>query len=266
MTLDEVSALASRGESEGCEHKKSTGQRTEAGKTACAMLNGVGGTILFGVAPDGKVEGQELGQTTVGDLLHEFRRIEPQIPISPDILRLPDGKAVIVVSVPGATGSMYTFDGRPYLRQGATTLVMGQDEYRRRLLEQMHPSYRWELLPASGLEIEDLDASQIMLTVEESVRRGRLNEPDSRGVAQLLRGFGLVRDGVPLNAAVVLFGRSERLLPAYAQCMLRMARFRGTSTADLSDNRQAHGNIFELAQLAACASTSEFASAGVRRG
>lgn len=53
-----------------------------------------------------------------------------------------------------------------------------------------------------------------------------------------------------LNAAVVLFAQADELLPNYPQCLLRMARFRGTTTAEFEDNRQAHGNLFNLLQQA----------------
>ncbi|MEX2016509.1 MAG: ATP-binding protein, partial [Candidatus Hydrogenedentales bacterium] len=59
-------------------------------------------------------------------------------------------------------------------------------------------------------------------------------------------GLGLVRNGQVLRAAVVLFGRAERLEMDYAQCLLRVARFRGTDRTEFLDNRQFHGNAFDL--------------------
>lgn len=49
-----------------------------------------------------------------------------------------------------------------------------------------------------------------------------------------------------LRAAAVLFGRAERLEADYPQCLLRVARFRGTDRTEFLDNRQFHGNAFEL--------------------
>jgi ATP-dependent DNA helicase RecG len=49
-----------------------------------------------------------------------------------------------------------------------------------------------------------------------------------------------------LNAAVVLFGRSERLLPDFPQCRLRVARFRGVDRAEFDDAREFRGHAFEL--------------------
>ena len=42
------------GESETVEFKRSTGQSTTAAKTLCAMLNGTGAMVLFGVTDKGK--------------------------------------------------------------------------------------------------------------------------------------------------------------------------------------------------------------------
>ena len=49
MNVHELKELVSVGESERAEFKRSTGQRTKAVKTACGMLNGLGGFVLFGV-------------------------------------------------------------------------------------------------------------------------------------------------------------------------------------------------------------------------
>jgi len=47
MQLQDVEKLIRNGESETVEFKKSTGQRTTAAKTLCAMLKGTGGMVLL---------------------------------------------------------------------------------------------------------------------------------------------------------------------------------------------------------------------------
>jgi ATP-dependent DNA helicase RecG len=49
-----------------------------------------------------------------------------------------------------------------------------------------------------------------------------------------------------LRAAVVLFGSADRVERELPQCMLRVARFRGTDRSEFLDNRQFHGNVFDL--------------------
>lgn len=65
MNLAELQSLVAQGENDKVEFKKSTGQRTDAAKTVCAMLNGFGGFVIFGVAPDGTIVGQEIGNRTL---------------------------------------------------------------------------------------------------------------------------------------------------------------------------------------------------------
>ncbi len=55
MISAEIAHLVAQGESETLEFKKTTGERVEAAKTICAMLNHRGGVALIGVAEDGTV-------------------------------------------------------------------------------------------------------------------------------------------------------------------------------------------------------------------
>ena len=59
-------------------------------------------------------------------------------------------------------------------------------------------------------------------------------------------GLGLLRGGVLLRAAAVLFGSTERLEFEMPQCLLRVARFRGLDRMEFLDNRQFNGNAFTL--------------------
>jgi ATP-dependent DNA helicase RecG len=247
MTRDELEEWVRLGESERQEFKATTGQRTDAAKTLCAMLNHRGGRVLFGVQPKGaSITGQQVTDKTIDDVVHELREIDP--PVFPSVERVGIGpdKEVIVVEVSQGQRRPYTYKGQSYRRVGTNTLKMSRDEYNRLLLEQLHATARWENEPAAGWTVDDLDVTEIVRTLEEAVRRGRSEDPGTRAPADLLRGFGLLRQGQLLRAAVVLFARPERLLPDYPQCLLRLARFRGTDRTEFLDNRQYHGNAFDL--------------------
>src|SRR5262245_66288392 len=72
VNLQELMTMVARGESERREFKKSTGQRTEAMRTVCALLNGLGGFVLFGLTPAGKLVGQDVTTETLDDVHHEL--------------------------------------------------------------------------------------------------------------------------------------------------------------------------------------------------
>ncbi|MCF8051658.1 MAG: putative DNA binding domain-containing protein [Desulfobacterales bacterium] len=251
MNLQTIKGLVSGGESERIEFKATTGQRTSAAKTVCAMLNGMGGYVLFGVRDDGKIVGQEVTERTLRDITGELQRLDP--PAFPEIETVPlkSGKEIIVLTIPGGKG-IFTYDGRAYMRHGPTTKPMPKTEYERRLVERIHATRRWENEPVpDGVSIADLDEEEIHLTIENAVRLGRLESPPRSDIQSILRGLELIHDGRLLNAAVALYGKTSRLKPIYPQLVLRLARFRGRNRlADFSDNREYWGHAFSLLRRA----------------
>lgn len=244
-TLREIERVVARGESAQVEFKRSTGQRSDGVKAACGMLNGNGGFVLFGVSDDGRMVGQQVSAGTLEDVARELRRIQPPPLISPEAVHRGDGRAVVLLRVPRGEGP-YTYDGRPYVRVGPTTVLMPPEHYERMMLERMHPARRWETQIAQGVGLDDLDAAEVVRTTDEAVRRHRMEDPLTRGLEDLLLGFGLMRNGELLNAAFVLFGRGDRLQSLFPQCTLRMARFRGRDMDEFVDSRREVGNAFQL--------------------
>lgn len=246
MKPEQISVLVASGESEILEFKSTTGTRREATATICAMLNQRGGNVLFGVTPESKVTGQQVNERTLEEISAEIQRIDP--PAFPEIERIPisDGFEVVAIHVNPGSSPPYQYRGIPYRRVGNTTQTMPADEYNRVLFERMHNEQRWENQPAVGWSIDDLDAVEIRNTVAEAVRVGRLNEPGGREPEDLLRGLGLIRDGVLFKAAAALFGKAERLECEMPQCLLRVAHFRGFDRSEFLDNRQFNGNAFTL--------------------
>ena len=246
MTPDQIASWAATGESETLEYKRTTGERREAVRTLCAMLNHRGGRVLFGVDPDGRVLGQQVSDRTIEEVAQELRAIDP--PAFPSIDRVDVGnrREVLVVSTATGQNGPYSYRGQAYRRVGNTSPALSRDEYNRMLLERLHGEHRWENEPASGWGIADLDIAEIMRTMEEAIRRGRADDPGTRDPADLLRGLGLMRDGRVLRAAAILFGRAGRLEADYPQCLVRLAKFRGVDRTEFLDNRQFHGNAFDL--------------------
>ena len=247
MTVDDIQALAAGGESESLELKASTGERVAGAMAVCAMLNHRGGTVLFGVEPNRQVRGQLVGDRTIEQLSSALSEIDP--PAFPTVEQVPvrGELRVVVVTVSPGQHQPYSHRGRALRRVGNTNRAMSRDEYHRVLLERLHGQHRWENEPVPDWSADDLDASEITRTIDEAIRRRRAEDPGTRDPTELLRGFGLIRGGGLLRAAVVLFGRPERVGAEYPQCMLRVARFRGTSRTDeFLDNRQFHGNAFTI--------------------
>lgn len=245
-TLPQIEPWVKAGESEVMEFKRTTGEQRSGTQTLCGMLNNRGGRVLFGVEPSGKIVGQMVSDQTTEQLAQELTAIDP--PVFPTIDRVPvtADRQVIVVSVTKGSNRPYSYRGQAYRRVGNTTQKLSGEEYHRLLLERLHGETRWENEPASGWSIADLETAEIVRTLEESIRRGRADDPGVRDPAEILRGLGLMRDGQLLRVAPVLFGRAERLEALLPHCLLRVARFRGRDKTEFLDNRQFNGNAFEL--------------------
>jgi len=251
LKLNELENLIANGESDRLEFKGSTGQRTRAAKTVCAMLNGLGGFVFFGITDQGKIIGQEVSRKTLEDIANEMREIEP--PAFPDMetVALPSGNTVIALRVPGS-GGLYAYKGRPYIRNGPTTIQMPRSEYDRRLMEKFHATRRWENEQVEeGVTVRDLDAEEIRITLDNAIRLGRLEPTGRRDIESILLGLELIREGRLLNAAVALYGKSDQLKSLYPQMGIRLGRFRGKDRlADFVDNRQYWGHAFSLLRRA----------------
>jgi ATP-dependent DNA helicase RecG len=246
MTLSDIESWVRRGESETLELKRSTSERREAARTLSAMLNHQGGRVIFGVEPDGRIVGQMVSDRTVEEVAQELGEIEP--PVFPSIERVDvtEGRQLLVVTAQKGSAQPYSYRGQAYRRVGNTSQQLSREEYNRILMERLHGDQRWENQPATGWSLADLDIAEITRTLEESIRRGRADDPGTRNPTEMLRGFGLMQDGLILRAATVLFGRAERIEAELPQCLLRVARFRGKDKTDFLDNRQFHGNTFDL--------------------
>jgi ATP-dependent DNA helicase RecG len=253
--LHTLDALIAAGESLTLELKKSTAEKERACRSLCALANGQGGQVIFGVTPAGKVVGQKVTDRTLEELAQEFQGFEP--PLLPHLQRIPVGEGneagleVLLVQIERAVQVPVSFRGVPYERVLNTTRVMPRATYQRLLIESMHATHRWEMQPAVGYGIDILDQRELVITVEEAIRRGRLDDPGTRDPMGLLRGLGLLVNGIQISrAAAALFCQDDHALPEFPQFNLRVARFKGTTRDEFLDNRQYAGGAFALMRRA----------------
>ncbi len=249
MNIKELQELVFSGESETVEFKKSTAQLWRAAETLCGMLNGNGGRILIGVAPDGRVTGQTISDKTLRDVAEALRKFEPPAPVAQIRVKVSDNKEVLVLEAnPNPESRPYVLDGRPYQRIGSTTSIMPQATYQRLLNDRSHSYGRWENQAAADYDTADLDSEEILRTVRLGIAAGRLPESTGNSIPDILERLRLLRSGRPNQASVVLFG--SRFMPDYPQCQLRLARFRGVNKSQFLDQRQIEGHAFHLLEEA----------------
>jgi ATP-dependent DNA helicase RecG len=249
MTRKELSAFSAQGEGETVEFKRSTGELKEGLQTICAFLNGSGGTVLFGVRPNGEAEGQQVSDQTLRDIAQAADRLEPPAHLAIRRVKIKPGREVIAVTVEALpdTGP-FAYEGRAYERVASTTRRMPQARYERLLLDRAHVTRRWENEPADGVSIKDIDRAEVFRILEAARAKGHLLESVGSRLPGVLDRLDVRKDDRILQAAVVLFGK--KFMPDYPQCELRMARFRGLDKTEFLDQRNVRAPAFKLLEEA----------------
>ena len=248
--LEDIKRLIAQTENEQVEFKETTGQLERGMETLCAFLNGEGGTVLFGVTDKGQVIGQDVADATKRSIAEAVNRLEPMATVQVSYMPLPDSnKKIVALSVENSKlNRPFCYKGRPYYRVQSVTSIMPQVVYNQLLMVRDEAKCRWELFENTKLSLLDMDDNEILKTVRLGIECGRLPENTGSNVSVILEKFGLLVNGVLNNAAVVLFANRE--LIEYPQCLLRLARFKGTDKMVFIDNQRIQGNLFKLLDAA----------------
>ena len=250
MDMEALKRLVAAGESESVEFKKSTAELARAGETLCAFLNSNGGQVLIGVAPAGKVVGQEVSDSTQRDVAAMLDRFEPAVRIELERVAVDNRRAVLVLTAASAVQDRpFVWSGRAFRRVGTTTSLLPQEQYERLLLDRAYLRHRWENQPAVAVKLEDLDREEILRTREFAVLQNRISAGTSLDPGEILDRLKLRENGSILQAAYMLYG--SQFSSNYPQALLKLGRFRGTAiTGDILDNRQDHMHAFAMVREA----------------
>ncbi|MBK6939661.1 MAG: putative DNA binding domain-containing protein [Planctomycetes bacterium] len=246
ITRKEVDALVRKGEGLRVEFKRSTSELREGMQTISAFLNTDGGAVLFGIRPEGRIEGQQISDQTLREIAQAMDRFEPPVTVTTATLPIAADRQVVVLRVERALDSVpVSYEGRPYERIGSVTRRMTQARSEELLFERAHARRRWENQPAVGVRVADLDREEILRVRELAIQQRRISADTARKPEDVLDRLGLRQGRSLTQAALVLFG--TKFLPDYPQCMLKLGRFRGTNVlGDILDNRQEHMHAFAM--------------------
>jgi len=92
------------------------------------------GSLFFGVGPNGRIVGVDVGDNTIENTANKINRsLFPQTIPRVESLTV-DDKTIVVVTVDKATKGNVIFAGRPLCRSGRTNQQMSWDETRNRML------------------------------------------------------------------------------------------------------------------------------------
>ncbi len=248
MDFSDIERLAAGGESERVEFKLSTGRRREAARTLSAMLNGRGGSVLFGICSDGRVVGQDVADRTLEKITATCREaIYPAYPPSIERVPVPDGRGreVLVAAVPSGNMKPYTYKGAYYVRSGTSTVEMPPEQQLQLVLERAHTFDRWET-GESRRQADAIDAQEVLSFRDEVIAQGRGGFDPKASVSEILQAMNLLdnRDR-PTRGAIALFGTPDFFRSEYTALGCHLAAVDGTHLGEeIRDLQIVEDNIF----------------------
>ena len=224
---DVVGVLA-RGEGAAVEFKRSLTK--DVGRELCAFANAGGGTVLVGVSDAGKVVGVADHNRLKSRVLSTARSADPPIEV-----RVESVGEILRVAVPPQKRKPYSFGGRFFMRDGASSQQMSNAEVED--LFYAAGRLHFDRKPCLDFAMEkDLDDE----TWTRFSARAKIPESMDRMVA--LRNLGLL-DGEDrmTHAGAWLLARDVRRFTttAHVSCAL----FLGTEKVRILDRRDFHSDI-----------------------
>jgi ATP-dependent DNA helicase RecG len=199
-----------------------------------ALANTGGGLIVFGVNDQLRVEGVEDPESVQDELVRICREeIQPSLVPFIDRIALDNGRRIVALDVDGKRRPYRTRDGRFYIRIGAEKREAAREELSA-LLDESRP-IRYEGVPAIDATMSDIDEAHLWSYLRE-FEDGAFEQASAVGYPtsevlerDLLLATAYGNDVVPTVAAVLLFGRDERVGELLPRSAVFATRFSGDS-------------------------------------
>ena len=229
-------------ESEILEFKESLSQWRRIIETISAFSNTRGGTIIVGVNDKGKIIGVSIGKSTIEDLTNKIiTNTEPRI--YPEItFKSVEGKDLIFIKVERYPYDVVLAFGKPYKRLGKSTIKIGKDEYKRKILEIYKKDLYFDGQICVDAKINDIDEKELKEFIQKAKSIRKLDIEDSTPVKQALTKLKLIKNGTLTNAGVLLFGKQPQ--DFFIQEGVKCIRFKGIDvTGEMLDFKEIEGNL-----------------------
>ncbi|MFZ1701838.1 MAG: RNA-binding domain-containing protein [Pyrinomonadaceae bacterium] len=245
-TRTELLRLIRGGEDTYLELKVKLSNSEKIAQGIVALANTDGGTIIFGVNDQLRIEGVSNPEWVQQELNRICRDeiVPPLVPII-DTIAFDSGKRIVALDIDGRRRPYRTRDGRFYLRFGAEKREVSRNELSA-WLDELRP-LGFENIPLQGVTEDDFDDALLW-----SFANGFDDDAPSINLYQtsdflrkdLLLAVGNTDQFFPTVAAVLLFGKNERVANLLPRSNLTVARYSGDNgAAQLVEAIEVKGNL-----------------------
>ena len=245
-TRSELLRLIRGGEDTFLELKVKLSNSEKIAQGIVALANTAGGTIIFGVNDQLRIEGVS-NPEWIQDELRRICRDEIVPPLVPliDNIAFDSGKRIVALDVDGRKKPYRTRDGRFYMRFGAEKREVSREQLSM-WLDELRP-LGYENIPLFDTDESDFDDGFLWTFASAfSDTNPTLNLYQTAEFLKkdLLLAVGGADEFFPTVAAVVLFGKNERVAEMFPRSVVTVSKFSGDNgSAQLVERAQIGGNL-----------------------
>lgn len=252
-TRTELLRLIRGGEDTYLELKIKLSNPEKIAQEIVALANTAGGTMIFGVTDQLRIEGVRNPEQVQEELVRICRgEIYPPIIPFIDVIAFDSGRRVVTLDIDGKHRPYRTTDGRFYLRIGAEKREARREEISA-LLDEIRP-LGYENIPVIGADESDFDDSLLWSfanAFEDEFLGRNLYQTADFLKKDLLLAVGGSEEFMPTVAGVLLFGKNERVAELVPRSALTIIRITGKGEhAQIVESVELKGNLLTLYESA----------------
>ena len=248
-TRTELLRLIRGGEDTYLELKIKLSNSEKIAKGIVALANTSGGTMVFGVTDNLRIEGVRNPEEVQSELARICREeiYPPLLPLI-DCISYDNGRQIVVLDVEGRRRPYRTRDGRFYLRVGAEKREVSRADLSD-WLDEIRP-LAYENIPVQEADEADFDDGLLWTfasAFDDEMLGKNLYQTADFLKKDLLLAIGGADDFMPTVAGVLLFGKSERVAELLPHFKVTVARYAGENgNAQLVETNEINGNLLYL--------------------
>jgi predicted HTH transcriptional regulator len=248
-TRSELLRLIRGGEDTYLELKVKLSNSEKLAKGIVALANTAGGTMIFGVSDQLRIEGVSNAEEVQQELARICREdiFPPLLPLL-DCIAFDNGRRIVVLDVEGRRRPYRTRDGRFYLRIGAEKREVAREELSN-WLDEIRPLV-YENIPVQDASENDFDDALLWSfanAFDDSTLGRNIYQTGDFLKKDLLLAIGNSEEFMPTVAAVLLFGKNERVSGFVPRSTITATRFSGTNgNAQIVESVELNGNLLSL--------------------
>ena len=222
----------------------SNSERITQGIVALANTNG--GTIIFGVNDQLRIEGVANPEWVQEELARICREevVPPIIPLI-DNIAFDSGKRIVALDVQPRRTPYRTREGRFYMRFGSEKREVSREQLSM-WLDEIRP-LGYENLPLFTADEKDFDDGLLWTfagAFEDVSPTINLYQTADFLKKDLILAVGVADEFFPTVAALVLFGKDDRVQELFPRSVVTVARYSGENgTAQLVERLEVKGNL-----------------------